>query len=262
MINWVGGKGQQAKWIISHFPEGYENMVYVEPFGGAGWVLINKKPSLSEVYNDIDDNLVNLFRVVRDEPKKFFRLVDMTLRSKAEKDLGKVLLDTGQIYKLDNLHRALYFALTYVLSYGGYGNGFRRYKDGWVKNGKKAGGDLRSFRNKIMQLHERLKDVTIENLDWKHCIELYDSPNTLFYVDPPYFGKNLYRFKFTEKDHKLLRDILYNVKGKFILSYYLLPVILEWYDGFNIDMKKLSTTVNDGNKRVKQIELLIMNYNL
>lgn len=264
MINWVGGKGVQAKWIIKHFPEGYERMVYVEPFGGAGWVLLNKKPSLSEVYNDMEGNLVNLFRVVRDKEKQFEKLVNMTLRSKAEKERGYKLLQSGEINNLDDLHRALYFALNFVIGYGGYNSAsFRRYKEGYIKYGKKAGADWRSFKNKLKWVSERLQDVAIENTDWEKCILTYDSKSTFFYVDPPYMNKKLYDFTFDLEEHKQLFDVLHKIKGKFLLSYYPEDIILEWYDGYNIDMKQVSTTVdNKSGGRNKKIEILIYNYNI
>ena len=263
MINWVGGKGRLANWIIDHFPDGYQDMVYVEPFGGAAWVLLNKEPSSSEVYNDIDENLVNLFRVVRDNPKKFYDLLSKTLRSKAEHDRGWELLKSGSMSELDPIHRALYFALTYVLSYGGNGSGFRRYKEGWVKKRKNnsAGADIRSLRNKIGWVSKRLENVTIDDTNWEHCINLYDSNITFFYIDPPYMYKNLYKHEFTIKDHEALRDKLHKIKGKFLLSYYPTDLITEWYKDYNFDIKQSATTVNKDDGRMRKIEVLIYNYN-
>ena len=88
IFRYPGSKWSIADWIISHFPENYEKMVYLDPFVGSGAVFFNKKPGAVETINDLDSNIVNLFRVLRDDPDELRRVLQLTPYSREEYDLS------------------------------------------------------------------------------------------------------------------------------------------------------------------------------
>lgn len=88
IFRYPGSKWSIAQWIISHFPEGYEKMVYLEPFAGSGAVFFNKKPGAVETINDLDSDIVNLFRILREKPEELKRVLELTPYSREEYDLS------------------------------------------------------------------------------------------------------------------------------------------------------------------------------
>ena len=259
-IPYIGGKSRLAKWIISHFPENYKKMSYVEPFGGGGWVLFAKERSRLEVYNDKDEYLVNLFTVLRDHFPEFKRRAKRTLHSRSLYNRAKEQLKLG--YFEDNIDKAIVFAISIVQAFSG--------KGGWgYRVSPHGGGTVRwySFLRKLNLLRERLITVQIECLDFRDVIKKYDTADTLFYLDPPYVQKeHYYRIGFTEKDHRDLAEILKNIKGKFVLSYYPCELVEELYKDFNWQTKEVSkssygiTEFSRMRSRPRGTELLIKNF--
>ena len=257
MFPYIGGKFRLGKWIISHFPKNYTEMTYVEPFGGAGWVLFKKKPSKVEVYNDINSELVNLFRQIRDNYKEFRKKAVWTLHSREEYYLAKEEFPKTK----EPLERALKFAIAQVQAFGG------TFQKGWAYRKTKRNPDWFSFLLKLSKIRKRLEKVYVENLDFEEVIKKYDSKNTLFYLDPPYVGaEGYYAQEFTEKDHVRLAKVLKQVKGKWLLSYYPHPLIEELYKGFVIHKRynrvsaKGITRASKDRTRPQRLELLIMNF--
>jgi DNA adenine methylase len=234
-------------------------MTYVEPFGGAGWVLFRKKPSKIEVYNDKDELLVNLFIILRDHFHEFRKRAYLTFHSRKIYNTAKEQLREG--YYKDNIDKALAFAVSVVQAFAG--------KGGWGYTISPKNGGVRwlSFLRRLYAIRERLSNVYIECLDFRKVIEKYDSPDTLFYVDPPYVEKeHYYRVGFTEKDHRELAELLKNVKGKFLLSYYPCELVEELYKDFNWETKEISkssygiTEYSKKRSRPRGTELLIKNF--
>ncbi|SMO84909.1 DNA adenine methylase [Balnearium lithotrophicum] len=263
MFAYIGGKCKIAKWIISNFPQNYKNMTYVEVFGGAGWVLFKKEPSLVEVYNDNDELLVNLFIVLRDHFQEFKRRAKRTLHSRRQYQMAIEQLKAG--YFRDNIDKALLYAITVVQSFSGTRNSWGYYIS--ANNRKTSSTRWLPFLRKLNQIRKRLSTVQIECLDFRKVIEKYDTPNTLFYLDPPYVQKeHYYRIGFTEKDHRDLAEILKNIKGKFVLSYYPCELVEKLYKGFNWHTKEVSkpsygvTVYSKVRSRPRGTELLIKNY--
>ena len=221
-IGWIGGKRQLRKEILSHFPkEGVGR--YIEVFGGAGWVLFAKEqhPGQLEVFNDLNGDLINLFRRVKYHCEALQAEYDGLLHSRELFfDYIEQLVAPG----LTDLQRAVRFL--YVIKHS-FGNNQRTFKTE-DKNDERLIAYLPKVR-------ERLKNVVIEKLDFEHLIKTYDRADAIFYLDPPYVGtEKIYKTPFTMKDHKRLAAVLEKVKGRFILSYGDEPIIRELYSWCNI----------------------------
>ena len=261
MFSYIGGKHGMIKEILAAFPAGYEKMSYVEVFGGAGWIITNKKPSVSDVYNDVNKDLSNLFYVLS-IPHLRYRLMralrycpNSRVNFKAYRDALKSFS-----FKIPNLGRAVAFIYVRACSFAGRGSSFGTCRDGRV-------GGTRVFLTKVIKKKRELSNLNIENLDYKSLIAKYDSPNAFFYLDPPYYGsEDVYnggKF-FTRADHEVLAEILKTVKGKFLVSYYDDTAIRELYKGFHFqEFKKFKASYFKSTgftKRPATTELLISNY--
>ena len=250
VLRYPGGKWRCANWIISHFPR---HEVYVELFGGGGSVLMRKPPSRTEIYNEIDSQIVNVFRVLRDESKakKLTELLDLTPFAVQEyQDCYAPPIDD-----VDAARKVI------CRSFFGIGsdsvfkmNGFRRGFKNKQLDSKNA---FASYSECIPYFIERLRDVIIENLDWADVIKIYDSPKTLFYVDPPYLKETRtsrtvkYQFEFTKSDHIELANTLNACKGNVILSGYPSDLYTQLFEGWFATSK--STTTILGLKRIEKI---------
>ena len=260
---YFGGKFYLASWIISHFPE---HKVYVEPFGGGGHVLTQKESSSLDVYNDINEDMVNLFRVLQDKSKTeklLFLLQNTPYSRKWYCDLRDCkYLPPGFNESVCQAYRTL---VLMKLSFAGR---CFNHKGSWRYSKKKdnIAKALFNMPEKLQMILDRIRKVQIDFLDFREVIRRYDSPGTLFYCDPPYFEKGqYYAGNFGEKDHKDLADILNKIEGKACLSYYDFPQIREWYpeSKWRIerrDVCKPSHKVEAGGKRARAEELLLMNY--
>lgn len=253
---YIGGKFYLAKWIISEFPENYQEMTYVEPFGGAGWVLFKKEPSNIEVWNDINSELFNMFKQIIDNYDEFKRIAMWMLRSRELFNYIKKNYNN----EINPVKKAVYFAYLMTNSFSGRAKCFvGKKKNNWF-----------AFLKKLRQIYWRFSKVIIENLDYKECIQKYDSPDTLFYIDPPYlFEDARYHYKifqnskFTLDDHLELANILKSLKGKFLLSYYPHEVIEKEYKDFRFLSRNVSawaSSVPLEGKRIKKTEILIKNF--
>jgi DNA adenine methylase len=265
MISYIGGKSHLAPWIISNFPDEFEKKPYCEVFGGGGWVLFKKPPSYVETYNDLNRDLVNLFTVIRDHFEEFQHKAEWTLHSREMH--AQAIRELKETDFPDNVQRAVSYAIKRVQNFSS-GN-----SDSWgyAVKGKRCSGLWTPFLKKLPLINARLKNVQIECLDFERLIKKYDSPDTLFYVDPPYYDAEFYYnqpgVEFKRADHERLKGVLSSIQGKFSLSYYEHPVIRELYAGYTV-LKKDSVKHSCGSvgskrtgfKKPKCTELLIMNY--
>lgn len=224
IMRYHGGKWRMAKFIIQHMPP---HKIYVEPFGGAASVLMQKPRVYGEIYNELDENISNVFEVLRDEKKamELKRKIELTPYSLSE--FRKLIKANPQ--KLDAVERA---RRTLFLSQSGFssdtatrsqGQGFRAVRMG-LGNYHTAAIDWMKYPHHLKEFIERLRGVVITCFPAIECIEKYDSPQTLFYVDPPYVhstrtnGARGYRFEMSNADHVELASVLHNVKGMVLLS--------------------------------------------
>jgi DNA adenine methylase len=217
MLKYHGGKWLLAPWILSYLPE---HKVYCEPFGGGGSVLLRKNRAHEEIYNDLDSEIVNLFQVVRDNGEDLKKKLELTPYSRAEFELSYEPTN-------DSIEKA---RRTVVRSFMGRNpssatQGKGSFKGKQVKSYITIAHVWMKYPDALASLTERLRGVIIENDDAIDVIKRHDSPETAFYVDPPYLPSTRdvgtdYRFEMSEEDHIKLAETLNSVKGKVILSGY------------------------------------------
>lgn len=214
-----------AEWIVSFFPK---HRIYVEPFGGAASVLLCKQPADVEIYNDIDDQVVNVMRVIRDQPQKLQRYIKLLPYSRTEFHHSQIILQQPRNCD-SNIARAAY---TILAAYAGYGSSGLREKNTGFRGCFTSGStetitsNLRRWKeypSRITTYTKRLSGILIENMDALEIIQKSDHPSTLIYIDPPYeFGtrtgkKNTYRHEFTDLQHQRLLEIIINTKNAYII---------------------------------------------
>lgn len=263
-IIWKGGKAQLRAEILS-LMETVPHTRYVEPFVGAAWVLLGKYPVGCEVINDLDGGLINFFQVLAD-PKWHAQLQErfeyLALHSTA-------LYDSWNAHHPAHLHpveRALRWLYLNRVTWraatvsdepgGGPGVGFDR--DG----GAPSLWDTTLKRCKEVSL--RLRRVHIEQRDAIECLQRHDSPDTLFYLDPPYLDRTGYNHAFGYAEHERLLATLVGLKGRFLLShtdhdYWRGTAAAE---GWSLREVVANRCLGEGRAAGKADELLIANFNL
>lgn len=222
-INWFGGKFYMANKIVELFPE---HRCFVEVFGGAGHILFKKKPSDIEVFNDINSDLINFFRVLRDENKfrELHRRLQLTPHSREEFQRCYNTWDE----ETDEIERVRKWYVTLMQCYSkSFGNSSWSYTKSISRSGMSQSTSqwLGKIDKDMPEAVERLRRVQIENLDYKDIVKRYDNKDTLFYLDPPYIHDTrkmtyTYEFEMKTEEHKELVKLLLGIKGKVILSGY------------------------------------------
>ena len=248
-IGWIGGKRMLRKAILERFPTD-EVGRYIEVFGGAAWVLFAKetKANQLEVYNDINSNLVNLFRCVKYHCGELQREMEWMLTSREQ---FFDCLAQGQGRGLTDIQRAARFFYTVKISFG--------CDNRTYATSSKQVDNAVEYLEKV---RERLRGVNIENKDFADLIKVYDRPTALFYLDPPYVNtEKYYDSPFSAQDHHRLREVLSQVKGRFILSYNDHPLIRELYADYRIEgITRTTTLAGKGNNQTQYAELIIRNF--
>jgi len=229
VLRWHGGKWMLAPWIISHFPE---HRIYVEPWGGAASVLLRKPRVYAEVYNDLDDEVVNLFRLLQsqDSAKRLVELLILTPFSRKEFDLS--FRRHGE--PVERARRLI------IRSFMGFGSdastsgrkslgsgkpptGFRSNSD---RSGTTPAHDWANYPDCLRQVIERWRGVVIESRPALEVFGPHDTPDTLFYCDPPYLhgtrsdARGEYAHEMSDDDHRIMLKVLKSVKGFVVLSGY------------------------------------------
>lgn len=266
-----GSKFGLAKWIISHFPP---HECFVDVFGGTGAVLIKKEPSKVEIFNDIDFDLVNLLMVIKESPKE---LAEELMKYPYSRGLYEKFLSEWRegVRGDNNFERAVRFYYLKISSFSGtFLAGFSRSayckvneeKSRWMNRAKEHFEKIQVLEDTA----ERFEEVLIEQKDFREIIELYDSPTTLFYCDPPYenirksekkqhAGKAYYRTDFNKKDNSDLAALLSQIKGKTVVSGYH-GVFDELYKNWYSEEKEVVVTAS-ATIRPRVMEVLWMNFN-
>ena len=250
-MSWIGGKKALRELIVTLFPVYYER--YIEVFGGGGWVLFHKPPGNDfEVYNDFNSLLVNLYRCVRDKPQELMESLRYVLNAREDFDAVRAALARDS--PASDVQKAAWF---YQLIRYSYASGLTSFGS--------QPHDMRSNFPLIEQAHRRLAKVVIENKDFEKLIQQYDRPNTIFYLDPPYYETEDYYedVGFGKADHERLCNALMQIKGKFLLSYNDCPQIRQLYsrEGIMIESTTRLSNIAQRYDAGKQYpELLISNY--
>ena len=251
-ICWIGGKSLMAKRLIELFPP---HRCYVEVFGGAGWVLFKKPysiPNYREVYNDINGELVNMFRAIRENPDGFCREMHLLLISR---EVFNEFLEKNPV-KLSEIQRAVRLFFLVKASFAGRQKHFQIRTEGCV------GPNLTTIKKTASEAHKRLRNVLIENMDFRRLIPTYDRVYTLFYLDPPYWKWKGYDYNFEKQDYLDLRDVLRKIKGKFILSLDASQFIRGTFSEYN--QREVITRYSCGkdprSRGIDRTELVITNF--
>jgi DNA adenine methylase len=231
-FGWYGGKFSHLDWLLPLLPECHH---YCEPFGGSAAVLLNRLPSPVETYNDIYGELVNFFRVLRDNTDELLKAIALTPFSREE--FYSAIYE--EIDRISDVERARRFFIRARQSRTGLAQTASLGRWANCKNTSRAGmsGVVSRWLGSVEDLPEialRLLRVQIENRPATEVIQLYDSPNTLFYCDPPYVhctrgDDKAYYFEMDENAHCKLAEILRACKGKVAISGYRCELMDELY---------------------------------
>jgi DNA adenine methylase len=223
-FRWYGGKFSHLDWLLPLLPvKGVRH--FCEPFGGSGAVILNRSPAEIETYNDLDGEVVNFFKVLRDQPQEIIHALSFSPFSREEFELACTVTPN-----LSDIERARRFfiragqvrtGLAQTASLGRWANCVDTSRSG-------MSGAVSRWLNKIKGLEaivQRLCRVQIENRPAANIIKLYDSPGTLFYLDPPYphdsrKDSKAYSYEMTNLDHEYLSEILHNITGRAAISGY------------------------------------------
>jgi DNA adenine methylase len=259
-FGWYGGKYSHLNWLLPLLPECHH---YCEPFGGSAAVLINREPSATETYNDIDGEVVNFFRVLRNQRSKLIRAIALTPFSREEFDLAV----NGDSEKISEIERARRFfvrarqartGLAQTASLGRWANCRNTSRRGMSGVVSRWLGSV----DMLPEIAERLIRVQIENRPATDVIRLYDDEKTLFYCDPPYphesrGDKKAYLFEMSDWEHEELSYVLRSTKGKVALSGYRCELMDKLYG----DWRRVDAPAKNchSSKKIRQ-EALWMNY--
>lgn len=247
---YIGGKNRIANEIIKFFPE---HLTYVEVFAGGAQVFFHKEPSKVEVLNDLYGEVVNFYRVCQQHYEEFLRCLRFVLVSREWYEL----FEKQNPESLTDVQRAVRFFYLQKTSYAG---AVRNRTHNYSVVSRPSLNPER-FPKVIEESHKRLQRVQIECLPYERILKRFDRPTTLFYLDPPYYGRKLYQFNFEHADFVLLKDRLTNLKGKFVLSLNDVPEVREIFREFHLKEIELAYTAQQkAGKRFP--ELLIANYPL
>jgi DNA adenine methylase len=256
-VTWFGSKSRHLHWLLPLFPP---HQVFVDVFGGSGSVLLGKKPSPVEVWNDRDERLVNLFRVLRDEnlSAKLQQQLELTPYSRQEFQQCR---DSEP--STDPVENARRFIVTCRQSHGGIGGNWSYSKGSTAMGISSAVRRYLAGVDRLPEIVSRLRHVQVENLDWRDVLARYDGPDTLFYMDPPYVlqtrVRGNYLCDFNDRDHQALIELLPAVSGKVMLSGYDSPLYTPLQTvGWNVVRESVVATTS--RTRAERTECVWMNF--
>lgn len=260
VFRYPGAKWSIAEWIIQHFPNGYEKLCYLEPFAGSAAVFFNKNPSRVEAINDLDSNIVNLFRVLRDRPEELRRAIELTPYSREEYEQAVESFDHP-----DPLEKARRY---FVRCMQGVGTKLNARGTWRIEPRAYPGGAAKKWcdgADLLMEAAKRLRGgtetlVQIEHTDAIELIERFNSPDVLMYLDPPYLRSTrrsgaLYTHEMTEADQCRLLEAITRSKAYIMLSGYDSSLYNEALAGWHKDSIMVTTT-----STAAAMEVIWMNY--
>ena len=278
-LSYIGGKSRIGKWIVPFYDKDMET--YVETFGGMFWCFFNMDlkqfPNLKKVvYNDFNPLNYNLFKCIQN-PTELLRAINSIDCQKFGMEI------TPSIYKEQFINfQAEIFAENFRVEPGNYEvaakyvyiltqvfSGSKPETSSFIDLKGKYKSKYLTFRDKLLKpdwIEHFLKITHVENMDFAEVIKKYDSPNTYFYVDPPYWKTENYysNHDFDRQDHERLSNSLISMEGKFSLSYYDFELLHEWFpeDQYKWEKKKFAkaSAAKKGKTQTMGEELLIMNY--
>lgn len=250
IIPWIGGKRRLAKNLLPLFPA---HSCYVEPFCGAAALFFLKDPAETEVLNDINGELVRLYRVIQHHLEEFIRQFKWALVSR---EMFKWLQITPP-ETLTDIQRAARF---YYIQRACFGGKVESQTFGMVTTGKPRLNLLR-IEEDLSQAHLRLSQVVIENRPWDDILARYDRPHTFFYLDPPYWGTEGYGVEFGLEQYDRMAELARTLKGKALISVNDIPEMRRAFKGLKTHRLEITYAVGGGGRTSKKFgELVIANY--
>ena len=257
-VKWHGGKFYLHQRIIQQFPPHH---TYLEPFGGAASVLLNKPRSPVEVYNDLDERISRLFRVLRDHGAELHHRLSLTPYSEVE-------FHAAELPAEDEIEQARRDFVRWRLSLGGRGDSFsftlHRVRRGMADV---VSGYLSSIDEQLPLIVDRLRTVQITCRPAVDVIRAWDGPDTLIYCDPPYVpstrhegSRAVYSCEMSEENHRDLARILHECKGKVVLSGYPSDLYTDLYRGWRSVDFDMANHAAGGHAKARKQEVLWMNW--
>lgn len=248
IIPWQGGKRRLVNHLLPQFPP---HKCYVEVFAGGAALYWAKQPAEVEVINDVNGELITLYKVVKHHPEEFVRQFKWALSSR---DVFKWLKETRP-ETLTDIQRAARFFYLQQHAFGGKVDG-----QNWGTATTAPPMNFMRIEQNLSDAHLRLSQAYIENLDWAACIKRYDRPHTLFYLDPPYWETAGYGVPFEFDQYELMASLMREMKGKAILSINDHPDIRRAFGEFQMQELDIDYTIAGGGKAAERKELIIYSW--
>ena len=262
-FSYPGSKSMSLKHILPKLPN---LSTFVEVFGGSGVVMLNRPASDLDVFNDRYSGVVSFFRVVRDNSlrQKLIERIALSPHSREEFMWSKQTWESCQ----DDVERAARWYIMVQSSFAGRGRFFGRVVKGKGLMWRKIQENLDLFED----IAQRFLSIQLENLDWRFCLTDFDQPDTVFYLDPPYWEHNIYDNIMTKKDHQEMCERIFQCKGFVALSGYSNNLydqypwdnIFQWEVGDHMMTQATTTNTSlvhnrlDINRGKKQVEYLFI----
>ena len=247
-----GDKWHLKDFIISNFPESYEQMTYVEPFCAGATILLNKNPSPSEVLCDSDDGIISIMKAIRDEPKEFISRVK---RTKYSERAFKIAFNKSQNEFEDYIDKAVNEYILRKMSRGGLKKSFAASE----KLADESVNAWEAMTDKLEEISVRIKDVSFFCKDFVEIIKAWDEADTLFYLDPPILksieGVPEAPHELTVDQHMNMIHLAKNAKGKVIISGYSCPLYNRSLKAWKCKKKPPVASAKD-----RRIECVWINY--
>lgn len=248
LIPWIGGKRRLAKHLLPLFPV---HSCYVEPFCGAAALFFMKTPVEAEVLNDINGDLISLYRVVKNHPEEFIRQFEWSVSSREIYEWERAT----PVEPLTDIQRAARFYFLQKLGFGGKVEG-RTFGTATTSpprfNRQRIEADL-------LAAHARLARTYIEHLEWSECVRRYDRPHTLFYCDPPYWGTEGYGVTFSLEEYDRMAELARTIKGRMVISVNDIPEMRKAFAGLRLETVDIQYNVGGSQRCKPSKELIIIN---
>jgi len=248
-VPWIGGKTRLLKHILPLIPE---HKTYVETFGGGAAVLLAKEESKIEVLNDVNDDLINLYRVIQHHLEEFVRQFKWAL-------VSRTMFEWEQMKTPETLTDIQRAARFFYLQRNAFGAKIEKQTFGISKTCPPKFNLLR-IEELLSDLHLRLARVLVENLDWQACVMKYDYNQAFHFIDPPYWQTEGYNVEFPWEEYEALHAFLKRAEGKVLITLNKHPDIEKLFEGYILQERNIKYTVGGNNGCAPSKELFITNY--
>ena len=249
IVPWVGGKRRLIKHILPHIPP---HQCYVEPFaGGAAVFFLKPERAKVEVLNDINGELINLYRIVQHHLPEFLRQFECLPASREQFAAFQQMAP----HTMTDIQRAVRF---YYLQQHAFGGKVAGQSFGTATT--TPAFDPLTATHALQAARQRLSGIYIERESWRQCMQRYDRPHTFFYCDPPYWRTEGYGVPFAWSEYEALRDVMKQAQGAVLISINDHPDIRALFAGQHIQTLDIAYSVSRHKRGQKSGELLISNY--